>query len=253
MRNNQAALVTGGAIRLGKAISLVLAKQGYDIALHYNTSYESAQKTCEEIKSLGVTCEIFQSDLSKAENLKPFLESVRKTFTNLNTLVNSASGYAQATIKETKVATFDAQFAINLRAPFFLSKTFAEICKAGTIINICDNKIGFNQFEYAAYLLTKKALAEFTKLAALEFAPNIRVNAISPGVVMPMSSRSNEYIDWRIQGIPLNKQGTTQHIGDALLFLINNNFVTGQVIFVDGGEVLTGQSRNAAQYNPEKV
>ncbi len=253
MPNNQAALVTGGAIRLGKAISLALAKQGYDIALHYNTSRESVQKTREEIKSLGVACEVFQSDLSKAENLEFFLESVQRTFTNLSILVNSASGYTQATVKETSVTNFDAQFAVNLRAPFFLSKAFAQVCKSGVIINICDNKIGFNQFEYAAYLLTKKGLAEFTRLAALEFAPNIRVNAIAPGVVMPMSSRSDEYINWRVQGIPLNKQGKTQHISDALLFLINNDFITGQLIFVDGGEALAGQGRNAAQFNPEKI
>ena len=253
MSNNQAALVTGGAVRLGKAISLALAKQGYDIALHYNTSDESAQKTCEEIESLGVSCKVFQLDLSKAEQLQSFLESIKETFPNLSILINSASGYTQATIKQTKVATFNDLFAVNLRTPFFLSKAFVQVCDSGVIVNICDNKIGFNQFEYAAYLLTKKALAELTKLAALEFAPNIRVNAISPGVVMPMKSRSAEYIDWRIQGIPLNKQGTTKNISDALLFLINNEFITGQTIFVDGGEVIAGQNRNAAQYDPEKI
>ncbi len=249
MSNNQAALVTGGAVRLGKAISLALARQGYDIALHYNTSGKSAQKTCEEIESLGVSCKVFQLDLSKAEQLQSFLTSIKKTFSNLNILINSASGYTQATIKQTEIATFNDLFGVNLRTPFFLSKAFAQVCDSGVIVNICDNKIGFNQFEYAAYLLTKKALAELTKLAALEFAPSIRVNAISPGVVMPMKSRSAEYIDWRIQGIPLNKQGTTENISDALLFLINNEFVTGQTIFVDGGEVIAGQSRNAAQYD----
>ena len=122
---------------------------------------------------------------------------------------------------------------------------------SGNIINILDNKIEFNQPQYAAYVLTKKALAEFTKLAALEFAPDIRVNGVAPGVVLPAGSRSKEYIDWRVQAIPLKKQGKTRNITDALLHLLDNDFISGQILVVDGGESITNEGLNAGAYQDQ--
>lgn len=253
LRRNQTALVTGSAIRLGKAIAIALAKAGFDIALHYNRSQSNAEATQADIRALDVNCEIFQQDLSQAEALDHFLAQVHGTMANLTVLVNSASAYDSGDIQATDVEMFDRQFGLNLRAPFFLSRAFAQRVKQGNIINICDNKIAFNQYEYAAYLLSKKALAEFTKLAALEFAPNLRVNGVCPGVVMPTDSRSTEYLNWRIQGIPLQKQGQTNNITQAILSLIDNEFMTGQILFVDGGESIATIGRNATQYDPTKV
>ena len=246
------ALVTGGAIRLGKAIALALAEVGYNIALHYNSSRQPAEETATEIRNLGVTCEIFQQDLGAAHQLEVFLQNVYARFPDLTVLVNSASGYAQAPIAETTVETFDSQFNINLRAPFFLTQAFAKHVQQGNIINILDNKIGYNQYPYAAYLLAKKALVEFTKMAALEFAPHLRVNGVAPGVVMPMSSRSAEYIAWRIGHIPLQTQGDTRHITRTILHIVDNDFVTGQIFVVDGGEAINHIGKNAADYGGAK-
>lgn len=248
-----AALVTGSAIRLGKHIALALAGEGYDIALHYNSSKDKAEATAQEIRQLGVKCETFQFNLKEAENISAFMSHVKVTFPALNILVNSASGYTQATIADTTVDTFDTQFALNLRAPFFLTRAFAKMVDKGHVINIIDNKIGFNQFNYAAYLLSKKAFAEFTRMAALELAPNIRVNGVAPGVVLPAKTRSQEYIDWRIQGIPLRMQGDTGHITQAILSFLQNDFITGQIIVVDGGENISQIGQNAGDFDQSKV
>ncbi|MEA5466137.1 SDR family oxidoreductase [Leptothoe sp. PORK10 BA2] len=253
MNRNQTALVTGSGVRLGKAIAIALAKAGFDIALHYNSSQAKAKATQAEILALGVQCETFQQDLSQAEALDDFLQTVQAKMPTLAVLVNSASVYDSGEIADTSVAIFEQQFAVNLRAPFFLSRAFAKAVETGNIINICDNKIAFNQYEYAAYLLSKKTLAEFTKLAALEFAPHIRVNGVSPGVVMPAGSRSEDYINWRIQGIPVQRQGHTDNITQAIVSLIDNDFMTGQILFVDGGESITNVGRNATQFDPNLV
>jgi len=243
-----AAIVTGSAIRLGKHIALNLARAGYDIAVHYNSSADAARETQAEIQALGVTCEIFQYDLKNAEGAAAFIAQVKETFPHLGVLVNSASGYTAAPIAETTTAVFDDQFALNIRAPFFLSQAFAAQVSSGNIVNIIDNKMAYHQYAYAAYLLAKKSLVDFTKMAALEFAPSIRVNAVAPGVVLPASVRSEEYIKWRIQGIPLNKQGHPDHIGQAVLNFLKNDFLTGQVIAVDGGENISNVGQHSENW-----
>ncbi len=248
-----AALVTGAAVRLGRAIALSLAQAGYAIALHYHHSADQAAQTVAEIRAVGVASAAFQLDLRDVNAIPAFLQEVRAAFPGLTLLVNSASAYTQAAIAATTPSIFDSQFDVNLRAPFFLLQAFAAQVGRGQVINIIDNKIGFNQFQYAAYLLAKKALVELTKMAALEFAPAIRVNGVAPGVVLPAESRSPAYIQWRIQGIPLQQQGDVAYITQALLSLINNPFITGQILVVDGGESLAHVGQNAAQFDPSQV
>lgn len=248
-----AALVTGGAIRLGRAIALALAEHGYDIALHYHSSAGPAEETAAQIRKLGVACQTFPCDLSRAITFEDLLTAVTHAFPRLSVLVNSASGYTQADIRSSRPEDFDQLFAVNLRAPFFLSAAFANTVGQGAIVNIVDNKIGFNQFKYAAYLLSKKALADLTRMSALEFAPHIRVNGVAPGVIDPMASRSDEYIQWRIQAIPVHRKGEHRHITSAILHLLQNDFINGQVLAVDGGENIAFTGRNAGEYDPNKV
>lgn len=248
-----AALVTGSGVRLGKAIALDLARAGYDIAVHYNSSAEPAQETVAEIQAMGLKAEAFQFDLLRVEDSAEFMATVHAAFPNLNTLVNSASAYTQATISDTTPDIFASQFNVNLRAPFFLTQAFAAQVGQGNVINIIDNKIGFNQSEYAAYLMTKNGLAGFTKMAALEYAPHIRVNGVAPGVVLPATSRSDEYVQWRVDAIPLKRKGNPGHITQAVLSLLNNDFMTGQILVVDGGESLDNAGRNAAQFDQDKI
>lgn len=245
----KAALITGGAIRVGKGIALALAQQGYDIALHYNSSLEAAKETQYQIQQFNVKCELFQADLSNAHTIEPLMQQVSETFPYLDVLINNASTYQQALIQNTTLETFDEQIAMNLKAPFFLIKNYAKYLKKGNIINIIDNKMGFNQFHYAAYLLAKKALAELTKMAAMEFAPNIRVNGVAPGTVLPIVSRTEDYNNWRKQGIPLQRFADLTEISQAILSLISNEYITGHILVVDGGELLTNTGRNTLNFN----
>lgn len=248
-----AALITGGAVRLGRAIALALAAAGYDIALHFGRSAEAAEETAQAIRARGVACSLHQRDLADAAGLPGLVTQAREALPGLRVLVNSASAYVQATIAETTADIFDQQLAVNLRAPLFLTQAFAEQIGQGHVINVIDNKVAFNQFQYAAYLLAKKALAELTHMAAVEFAPGLQVNGVAPGVVLPASTRSPEYIAWRVSGIPLRRQGTTDDVTAAILYLLGSRFITGQILTVDGGEALTNIGQNAAQFDPSNV
>ncbi|MFT5426578.1 MAG: pteridine reductase [Gammaproteobacteria bacterium] len=242
------ALVTGGAVRLGKVFALSLAEAGYNLAIHYNSSSDEAKATALEAKKSGVECEIFQFDFSQGNEVCELISTVRSRFSDLNVLINSASAYDQATMMETPEAVLEKQFKINFQTPYFLTKAFAQQCKTGNVINIIDNKIAFNQYHYSAYLLSKKALADFTKLAAVELAPDVRVNGLAPGVVLPANVRTQDYVDWRVQGIPVKRQGEANNINQALHYILTNDFVCGQILTVDGGESLTNIGQNAASY-----
>ena len=252
-----AALVTGGATRLGLEFAKALAHAGYDIALHYHHSVEAAEAAVEEITTIGVACHSFQSDLS-GKNPEQLIDTVVATFPHCRVLVNSASAYEAGSIAETDMTLLQHQFAVNFFAPFALTQAFAkhivvfsgecDTTPKGTVINILDNKIAFQQSSYAAYLLSKKSLAEFTQLAAMEYAPSLRINGIAPGVVMPGDQRTDDYIDWRVQGIPIKRQGEAKHLIKALYYLLDNDFVTGQILTVDGGESGNFVGLNAEQY-----
>ncbi len=243
------ALVTGGAVRLGKAVALTLAKLGFDIALHYHSSHVNAAKTQQEILDLGRVCTLLQQDLNQVEELEAFMVSVVSAMPDLSLLINSAAYYEPGTIAKTSLELFENQVSLNFRAPFFLTQHFASRVTEGHIINICDSKIVFNQYSYAAYLLSKKALAELTQMAAAEFAPRIRVNGVAPGIVMAPTNQDPDYMKWRFEGIPLKRQGDLSNVTQAIAMLVDNDYMTGHIIFVDGGEAVTNMGRNAGSYS----
>src|SRR3989338_8191361 len=178
-----AVLITGAAKRIGKSIALLLAVLGFDVAVYYNRSKKEALQTAGEIESYGVRCELFSCDLSSEKNVRPLVSAVLKKFPNLSLLINSASIFEKSSLTDSRA--FDRHFRVNFKTPYILSSEFAKICKQGQIINILDTHITQNKSAFAAYLLSKKSLADFTKLAAVEFAPHIRVNAIAPGLILP--------------------------------------------------------------------
>ena len=248
VQERRAALVTGAAVRLGNAIAKMLARSGYDIALHYNSSRNAAQAAAEEIRSFGVRCELFQQDLGDWVGIPRLVSDAVERLPHLDLLVNSASVYDKARIAETTPEMLEQQWAVNFKAPFFLIKEFASRVGHGSIINLLDNKIAFNQFQYAAYLGSKKALAELTKMAALEFAPRIRVNGVAPGVVLPPAGREPSYLEWRRQTIPTRTLGNPTQICAAVDALLRNEFMNGQIVFVDGGESMNFVGRNLDSY-----
>jgi NAD(P)-dependent dehydrogenase (short-subunit alcohol dehydrogenase family) len=232
------ALITGGARRIGRAIALSLVGRGYKIALHYHSSQQDAEKAASDIRSKGVDCELFQCDLSHSGKVATLIPRVFERFPDCNLLVNNASVFQRARLMETDEALFDRHFDTNFKAPFFLSRDFAQHCRKGHIINILDTKISRTLIEYFAYTLTKKALYEFTRMAAKELGPSIRVNGVSPGLILPSADLGPE--DFKKMGdrVPLKTTGNPESIVSAIDFLIDNTFITGECIFVDGGEHL---------------
>ena len=235
---NHAALITGGAKRIGKSLAVALAEKGHDIALHYNSSDEDACSTAEDIRSAGVQCALFRCDLSNEQELQKLMKNVHTAFPNLSLLVNNASIFDKLSIAETSIGDFNNYLALHVKAPFILTRDFAALYGHGHVINIVDSRISKNDYHYAAYMLTKKALADLTGMAACEFAPDIRVNAIAPGIILPPGGQSVDYLDRKSKNIPLKRKGSLDSIINALMYLLRNDFVTGQIITVDGGESL---------------
>ncbi|MCK4980826.1 MAG: SDR family oxidoreductase [Candidatus Delongbacteria bacterium] len=234
----KAVLITGAAKRIGAEIAIELAKSGYDIALHYNLSEKDALQTQRTIRKTGVECRLFKGDLKDKVYLSELIKAAYSSFPNLSVLINNASIFKRASISNTKFELFEELIDVNLKAPYFLIKEFASVCGSGNIINILDTKITTNQNVYAAYILTKKALAELTKIAAVEFAPRIRVNGICPGLILPATDESDEYVERLEKKILLQRKGSPKNISSTVKFLLENDFMTGEIIKVDGGESL---------------
>lgn len=236
--SRRAALVTGGAIRLGRAIAQSLARMDFDIALHYHQSEKAAEELAGQLNDLGVKCQLFGADLSRQDEMLGLIGQVKEAFGQLSLLVNSASIFEKGGLAETETEFYDRHFALNLKAPFFLSRDFARLVGRGQIINIVDQRITGNRGDYFAYSLTKKSLADLTQMAAVELGPDIRVNAIAPGFILPSADPASQDSKRLVANFPLKKHGSTDSICRSVNYLIENDYVTGQVLFVDGGEHL---------------
>ena len=233
-----AALVTGGARRIGAAISLALARNGYDVALHYLNSVEAAERVADEIEGLGRRCRLFRCDLNDRRETANLVARVREHHSGLDVLVNNASLFERGTLADTGQDLLERHFNINFKAPFFLSQAFADGCARGHIINILDTRVSRSDPHHAAYTLSKKALLELTRMAARELGPAIRVNGVSPGMILPPPGGVADELERRSAGLPLKRIGDTDNVVAAVLFLLDNPFVTGECIYVDGGEHL---------------
>jgi len=166
------------------------------------------------------------------------ISDVFADFKDLNVLVNCASLFQRSPMKETSYDFFNEMQDINFKAPFFLTRDFANTCRKGNVINILDTNVSTSQYVYSAYLLAKKALAEFTGMAAKELAPFFRVNGICPGLILPGVTENEEYVKSLSRKIPLGNIGKPEHVSQTVKFLLENSFVTGQIVYVDGGEHL---------------
>ena len=238
MANTKAALITGGAKRIGKAIALHLAQNGYDIALHYNTSKKEANLVKNEINKLGRKCSLYKCNLLNTKELTSLIKEVKKSFPNLSLLINNASIFEEEKFLKTDLSFLDRHLNVNFKAPFFLSQSFAKYCKKGQIINLLDANVTRSKTKYFAYNLSKKMLFEFTKMSAVELAPQIRVNAIAPGPILSPPGKDLNYLQKKGLIVPLQKKGEVKNIIQCIRFLVENNYVTGQCIFVDGGKHL---------------
>lgn len=231
-------LITGGAKRIGKELCLYLPNQGYSIALHYNTSHSEAQEVAAEITQAGVTCRLFSGDLSTLADAQKTIQQVFDSCSDIHTIINNASIYEKGSLTDMTLNALHTNMNLHFYTPVLFAQELKKRQKTGHIINIIDAKIKANQPGMFAYLISKKSLHAATELLAVELAPDIRVNAIAPGTVLPPPGKDDSYLEPLIKTIPLAKQAAVSDILLAVDFLMKNRYYTGQTLFVDGGQYL---------------
>lgn len=237
---SKTALVTGGAIRLGRSVALGLASDGFDIAVHYNTSAGEAQKTAESIEALGQRAYLIQGDLSEAGAAAEVAGSLEAEPGRVDVLVNSASTYVRNAIDHVSPDEWDRVMAVNVRAPFLLTKELTGMLASaqGCVINMVDLSAFQAWTEYPHHSVSKAALLHLTKVQARAMAPTVRVNAVAPGNVLPPERDDPDTVEASRRHIPLGRIGEPANIVDAVRFLIGATYMTGEVLVVDGGRLL---------------
>ncbi len=237
---DKTALITGASKRIGRSLSEHLAEKGWSVAIHYNHSGKAAEKLVKQLsdKFPGKRFKTFQADLGNLDEVMKLIPVVCSEMGTIDLLVNNASVFEKGYVKETTPELYQRQLDVNLRAPFFLIRDFAKHCKKGVVINFVDTRITSNKSNFSAYSISKKGLWELTKMAALEFAPDIRVNAIAPGVSLAPADENEDYL-WKLaENIPMKRPGGIDPIIKSIDYIMENNHLTGQLLFADGGENL---------------
>ena len=235
------ALVTGGGVRLGRAIALALGEEGCDVAVHYHRSVAAAEDVAAQIVALGRRAVPIAADLCDAPTCAPLVEEAREWLGGLDVLVNSAAIFLPGELADTSLAAWERQLALNVRAPFLLSQAFARALPhdaSGKIVNIGDARVRRPGRDHLAYRVSKAALTHMTEVLALELAPRITVNAVAPGAMLAAGGDEEALAQRVASVVPLRRAGGARPIADAVLYLLCEDFATGVVLPVDGGEYL---------------
>lgn len=232
------ALVTGGAVRIGAAITRALARAGADVVIHYNRSARPAKALCDMLAAEGHRAFCVRGDLRSETACRRIIREARRKTGRLDVLVNNAAVFHKDSLRTLSACALRREFDVNLFAPLLLMRAFAEGSRAGAIVNLLDRRITSLDPACLPYLLAKKALTEATRLAALDLAPRIRVNAVAPGAILPPPGKGAAYLKDRAGPVPLKRACTEADVADAVLFLLRHEALTGQIIFVDGGQHL---------------
>lgn len=226
------ALVTGAAHRLGKVFALTLARQGFDMILHYHQSLDAARQTQMEVESVGRRVTLSQADLTDPGQIQSLVARLE----SLSILVNSAAFMPSGDVNALTLENWDTAIDLNLRAPFLLSQECAKkMIDGGLIVNITDVGAQKAWSRYPSYTVSKAGLESLTRILARALAPKIRVNAIAPGLVLQSEIVPDEEWQRLINRIPLKRAARPEEIASALEFLLQNEYITGQTIIVDGG------------------
>ncbi len=231
------ALVTGGARRLGRAFVLALADAGMDVAVHYGHAAAAADETVAQARRRGVRAMSFQADLQDAEAARQLVHAVAENLGLPQVLVNSAAIFEPGTLRDTSLENWSRHFRINLRAPFLLMQEFAHLLgdRPGKVVNISDWRAVYPGQRYLAYTLSKAALLTLTQMAARELAPHVQVNALALGAVLPPPGEDETYLERLVRRMPARRPARVDEVTDALLFLLHNDYITVEILFVDGG------------------
>jgi NAD(P)-dependent dehydrogenase (short-subunit alcohol dehydrogenase family) len=234
-----AALVTGGALRIGQAIARALAQAGHAVAVHANRSVADAQALCNSIQAQGGRAAVVQADLADHDAVLRLVPAAVAAIGPLTLLVNNAGEFAPDTLGTLELARFERHLAVDLRAPVFLAQAFAAqlpVGAEGAIVNVTDQRVVRPTPDFFSYTLAKSALTTATVTMAQVLAPHVRVNAVAPGPTLPSERQSAEMFARQSASMPLGHGPTPQEIAAAVLYLAGARSVTGQILMVDGGQ-----------------
>lgn len=234
------ALVTGGAVRLGRAISMGLAETGYDLVVHYRSSRDEADDQVRAAGALGRHAVAVRADLGEAGAPAALVEAAREAFGRLDLLVNNAGSFDERPLEEVDAGIWDEVMALNVRAPHLLVRSAAPLLRAvrGSVVNILDLSAFQPWTGYPAHAVSKAALAHLTRIQARALAPEVRVNGVAPGAVLPPDGFPPRRLDALRARTPLGTLGTPEDVVRAVLYLASAPFVTGEILTVDGGRLL---------------
>jgi len=234
------ALVTGAGVRIGREIALGLARSGMDVAVHYRHSQRAAEQVAEEVRALGRRAVTLEADLENLEQVQALIPAAAESLGAVDVLVNSAAVFERGTLASTTPENWSRHMDVNLRAPFFLSQAYAARLPAhrrGHIINLTDWRAFRPGIQHMAYILSKSALVTLTRSLALALGPQVQVNALALGAVMA-SPGEESYFERLAMRLPLGRTGDAQDVVQAVLYLLNADYVTGEVLHLTGGEHL---------------
>ena len=240
-QNPKTAIVTGGGQRIGRAISLALAKDGWQVAVHFNSSLDEANEVVDEITSSGNVALAVKADLTNEVAVASLIASISNELAPVTVVINNASIFEEDTVKNATKTSWDRHLAVNLRAPFLLTQSLAKNLnknEKGNIINIVDQRVENLTPYFTSYTLSKSALWMLTKTTAAALAPNIRVNAIGPGPTLPSTRQSQLQFDRQVALTPLEVQVDVEEICNAVRFILATPSMTGQLLSIDSGQHL---------------
>jgi len=239
--SGKVALITGSAKRIGRLTAMELAKRGARVAIHFRSSGQEANETLRLIQAEGGSGVLFQADLSDVPSIEDMFRKLDQQFGELDILVNSASTFHTGTAEDTSSELWDEQFNSNARAPFFVAQAAAQMMlkrgkgQQGKIVNIVDVAGEMIWPGYFAYSVSKAALIAVNRGLAKAYAPSIQVNGIAPGPVLFPDHYTEEQKRTAIERTLLKRAGHPSDIVNAVVFLIENDYITGEIIHVDGG------------------
>ncbi len=243
---NKTALVTGGATRIGRAIATALAKEGANVIVHYNTSAALAQETLAALEGHGVRANAFQADLLEPAQCEHLVEECLAWAGSVQIVVNSASSFGKSSLAELEAADVAANMQLHALAPLLITRGLMgkpADGEPGRVVNMIDAYVHTYQRTHVAYNLSKRSLLDLTGMMALEFAPDVTVNAVAPGLIIPPEGEGADRHADLARKAPLADRGRVADVVDAVLYLVKADFVTGQTIYVDGGAHLSAGGR----------
>tara|TARA_B100001123_G_scaffold331506_1_gene373815 strand:- start:1263 stop:2021 length:759 start_codon:yes stop_codon:yes gene_type:complete len=240
-------LVTGGSQRIGAVISDRLAREGWNVIIHYNKSKKKAFNLKKNLSTYKINCCCIKADLSKELELKKLFKNAKKEMGVITCLINNASTFELDNLENIKKKKWDYHLNTNLWAPIFLIQQFIKNLPKninGNIINVVDQRvINLTPF-FTTYTITKSALWTLTQTTALALAPKIRVNAIGPGPTLPSKRQTNNKFKRQYMKVPLKKSVNPNEIAEAVLFILKSKSLTGQLINIDSGQHLGWATAN---------